>query len=201
MNTFSATKGALALALCISGFAVAPAHATVIGTEDPVSGFVGELFSGYDGAPFPDSTGWTVASDGESPFMPFNITVDVSDAVSLDNGNGWYQAADSLWTSAGNYVWYIPASSPGGPGCGSENEPLCEYVGHFISAIAWAPTAIGTWTILDANGAVGDVIITYNDANGANLIFKSDPIPEPASLALLGIGLAGLAASRRRKQA
>jgi len=172
--------------------ASAPAHAyIVIGTEDPVAGFTGPLFPGI--------AGYDVASDGESSFHPFGITFDVSDAIALDNIYGWTQAADSKWTQVNAFTWAIPASDPG-PGCGPENGNTCEMVGHFISAAAWNPAYTGTYVIMDADGKIGDTITLFNTANGAEILFVSDAVPEPSEWAMMAFGLAGLGLYMKRRQ-
>ena len=190
---------ALAGAMMLAG---TPALATtVIGTESASSGFVGDLLATFPGFV-------TVASDGESSFDPFGFGADTSDGIKFtgfDNGP-WLQAAGSQWTQLGNAeTWVIPAANPG-PGCGSENTNTCELVGHFIQvALAggalpqWQSQLLGDYVILDADGSIGDKIHLFNTANGAELIFQSDPIPEPASMALVGLGLLGLAGFRRRR--
>ena len=94
----------------------------------------------------------------------------------------------------GGQTWVLPASTD----CGSENEPQCEPVGHFISPDPWVGSAIGTWVILEGpQGGISDVIKTFNNADGqAELLFYSDPtlssIPEPSTWAMMVIGFAGL---------
>jgi hypothetical protein len=150
-----------------------------------------------------------VASDGESAFDPFGAGFDTSDGIVL-NAN-WAPDpafasafAPGFWTQIpGTFTWVLPASTP----CGVENEPSCEPIAKWIFTPG-SPWNAGTPdNLLIFEGAafdlsqLSDVILVNNTGpNGsAAITFVSDPIPEPASLALLGIGMAGLAFARRRK--
>lgn len=171
---------------------------TIIGTEDASGGFVGNFLESM----FP-GTSYLVASDGETSFDPFGAGYDTSDGVNFSGvAFEWNQASDSFWNNIGFQTWVLPADLTTF-GCGTENEPKCEPVGHFISPSAWNSGAIGVWDILSADGALSDRIITYNDDNGvAHLKFYSDPIsevPVPAALPLLASGLSGLGVAGWRR--
>ena len=182
-------KSVFAAAAIAAMLASAPARAVVIGTEDPNAGFVGDLFPGFPG--------YTVASDGEAAFDPFTVGFDVSDGIRLNNGFGWFQAGDSVWTQTDAVTWVIPAANPG-PNCGPENGNTCEMVGHFISPTPWNPNFVGTWEILQADGSISDVITTFNTGHGAEIIFQS--IPEPSEWALMAMGLAVIGLTMKRRQ-
>ena len=200
------------LAAALAGamlFASAPALAVTFTCTETAAGAVCDLLaeSGFPGFV-------TVASDGESSFDPFGFGADTSDGIQFtlfDNGP-WIQAADSQWTqiAGGVGTWVLPAISAGGPGCPGENaidtSGCFELVGHWIQIAGpgfplpqWAPGLPGEYDILSADGTVADKITLFNTANGAELIFQSDPIPEPATMALVGISLLGLGAFRRRR--
>jgi hypothetical protein len=185
-----------AFAACLVGAASANAKSTVIGDEGS-GNFVGNFLE----SAFP-GTHYIVASDGETSFDPFGAGYDTSDGLNFSQvGFVWDQAADSHWNPLGSQTWVLPAAL--GP-CGSENEPKCEPIGHFISPSPWSPGAIGTWIILDSpGGAVSDIILTYNTVNGAELKFFSDPtlsVPEPSTWALMLTGFVGLGATLRGRR-
>lgn len=174
--------------LAAAGSAQAQLPVIIIGVEDPTSGWAGPLFPG---------TSYNVASDGEASFHPFNISVDVSDALSFDDvGHVWTMDASTVgWTQDGTrQTWYIDAASVG------ENEPpVPEPIGYFSSPDPWTESVIGIYRIMGGPNEPGeyDEIILWNDANGAHLSFNSDA-PTPGAAAVLGLG--GLMGARRRRR-
>ena len=192
--------GALS-ALVLAGSAQAQsAFSTTVVVEDPVAGFVG---------PIPTSQPpIMVASDGESPFQPFGLTFDVSDAIMLnadwapDPGyasafgvNGWQQVPET-------YIWYLIACPIVGV---CENGDVVEPIGkwYFTPGSGWAA---GTQNLLitDSEGEFSDFVGVANDGpNGAATItFQSGgAVPEPATWAMMLLGFGGIGfAMRRRNQ-
>jgi len=156
----------------------------------------------------------TVGSDGESAFDPFGFGGDTSDGIQL-NSNWAPDPAFAasfgagLWTQIpGTFTWVLPATITG---CGSENEPSCEPVAKwdFTPGSAWNAGTPNILLIFEGAAFASDlsdvILVDNTGPNGsASITFFSDPatfpsIPEPASLALLSIGMAGLAFARRRK--
>jgi hypothetical protein len=188
----AAATATLAIGLSFGGAGTASASVTTVCAEN-ADGCTGSLNL---------TSTINVASDGESPFFPFGLTYDVSDAIEFDTALGAVQVGKGGWTHVGldgnNLdLWALPATTP----CGSENEPECEPHGNWVFP---GFVAVGTYNfnILESDrGGVSDLIKVYNNVDGvAALSFISDPIPEPATWALMigGLGLLGAGLRMRR---
>jgi len=207
--------GAEAQQLWSSGFNVLSGtpNGTQVGSGKPIessANIAGWNVTGYDVAAVvqASNTDWALLIYGKGgPFAPDVATATTSVAadangtkywVSLDIGPGVFaygprasQATDTLVVNLLNPANTVIASSTFNPGAWTGTETFHQvefsYFGDGSGDVRLQ--------LLGGDPALGDYVGAINQVS----IWGSDPTPEPSTIALAGIGLAGLIGCRRKK--
>lgn len=185
------------LVICALGIS-GSAHAAFSGSYDVgnwTTTLTGPGVGSVDISSAPTSVSLTSADDGDpsafghaaSSFVDFTIVVTAAGTISFD----WaYESFDTFFGPAFDPFFYLRNGSPtqlspfsGSTDSGSE------------SVDVWVGDSFG-FRIESFDGLDGPAEATISNFN---FTAANGSVPEPASLALLGLGLAGLGAMRRRK--
>ena len=182
----------LALASILSGlFAATSANAVIIDNSTPIPD--ANVLLNFNNS----WLDWVYAGPiGPNEFAPGNIQ-----PASYRVAEGWRVATAAEWAARPNWDDFIVPMDP----CGITGSPQGGYTNH--ACYLFASEYWGDFSHVDQNDyAAGRVT---DGVNGGPLggvpetIYVRDSVghdaPEPVSLALFGLGLAGLAAARRRK--
>ena len=204
-NTFTDTGNLKVMALTNPNLATVDAEGLNLAAGWEMTGNWNNLngaITGFDGGSlyyFGYSSGSMNLYVDQPPDGTFGV-VGAGDDVGMTNGNpvaslslvtGWGTLDTATLAGTTNLVWRFDSVAPN----------FWYYQDPITLAIREIPVGY-TFSLVDSRPEQGSLIISGNTIQSRNHAFvRTDVVPEPTSMVLLGIGVAGLAMFRRKRAA